>query len=213
MANTRPVFITFEGIEAAGKSTLIASLTDDLRSRGENVLVTREPGGTALGDAIRKIWADPAFAPVDPVAEALLVSAARAQHVAHVIAPAAKAGKLILCDRFFDSTIAYQGFGRGLDIEMLLELSLLATSRIAPDLTILLDLPAEMSVARIRARGDADRFETENVFFHETVRAGYHELVRRFPHRFHVIDATLSQAAVLADAHAAIDARRPTAMR
>src|SRR5580704_13293019 len=98
MAKSALVFITFEGIEAAGKSTLIASLSDDLRSRDENVLVTREPGGTPLGDRIREIWGDPASAPVDPVAEALLISAARAQHVAHVIGPAAKAGTTILCD-------------------------------------------------------------------------------------------------------------------
>ena len=149
MANPTAVFITFEGIEAAGKSTLIAALNDDLRARGENVLVTREPGGTPLGDHIRQIWRDPASA-IDPLAEALLMSADRAQHVATVIAPASRAGTTILCDRYFDATIAYQGFGRGLDIEMLLELSLLATSRVTPDLTLLLDIPPELSLARVR---------------------------------------------------------------
>ncbi len=109
------VFITLEGIEAAGKSTIIAALSDDLRASGENVVVTREPGGTPFGDRIREIWTDPASA-IDPLAEALLMSADRAQHVATVIAPAARAGRTILCDRYFDATIAYQGFGRGLDI-------------------------------------------------------------------------------------------------
>ena len=209
MAKPTAVFITFEGVEAAGKSTLIAALYDDLRSRGENVLVTREPGGTPFGDRIRQIWLDPASEGVDPLAEALLISSARAQHVAAVIAPAARRGETILCDRFFDATIAYQGFGRGLDVEMLLELSLLATSRIAPDLTLLLDIPVETSVERVRARGGAYRFEREDLAFHERVRAGYQDLVKRFPHRFVVLDGTLAPAALLAAAHAAIDARRP----
>jgi dTMP kinase len=208
MANLVAVFITFEGIEAAGKSTLIAALNDDLRARGENVLVTREPGGTPLGVRIRQIWRDPASA-IDPLAEALLMSADRAQHVATVIVPALRAGMTILCDRYFDSTIAYQGFGRELEIDMLLELSLLATSRVTPNLTLLLDIPAELSLARLNARGGADRMELEDLEFHERVRAGYHELVRRFPSRYVVLDGTAEPAAVLAAAHVAIDARRP----
>lgn len=211
MAKSAAVFITFEGIEAAGKSTLIAALSDDLRARGENVLVTREPGGTPFGDRIRQIWLDPASEGIDPLAEALLISSARAQHVAAVIAPAARRGTTILCDRFFDATIAYQGFGRGLDVEMLLELSLLATSRIAPDLTLLLEIPVEISAARVAARGGADRFERQNLGFHRRVREGYQDLVKRFPQRFVVLDATLSPADLLAAARAAIDVRRPAA--
>jgi dTMP kinase len=207
MANSTAVFISFEGIEAAGKSTLIAALNDDLRASGENVLVTREPGGTPLGDRIRQIWRDPASA-IDPLAEALLMSADRAQHVATVIAPALRAGTTILCDRYFDATIAYQGFGRGLDIEMLLELSLLATSRVTPDLTLLLDIPPELSLARVRARGEADRMELEDLAFHARVGAGYQELVKRYPQRFVVLDGTQPPAAVLAAAHAAIATRR-----
>jgi dTMP kinase len=209
MANATAVFITFEGIEAAGKSTLIAAVNDVLRSRGENVLVTREPGGTSFGDRIRQIWLDPANAGIDPLAEALLVNALRAQHVAEVIVPAARAGTTILCDRFFDATIAYQGFGRGLDIEMLLELSLLATNRIAPDLTLLLDIPAEISLARARSRGNLDRFEREDAAFHDRVRQGYLELARRFGHRFVLLDGTLPPERLKAAALAAIDARRP----
>lgn len=207
MANPTAVFITFEGIEAAGKSTLIAALNDDLRANGENVLVTREPGGTPLGDHIRQIWRDPASA-IDPLAEALLMSADRAQHVAAVIAPALRAGTTILCDRYFDATIAYQGFGRGLDIEMLLQLSMLATSRLTPDLTVLLDIPPEVSLARVAARGPADRMEREDVAFHGRVRAGYQELVKRFGHRFVVLDGTQPPDHVLTAAHQAIAARR-----
>lgn len=207
MPKSATVFITFEGIEAAGKSTLIAALNDDLRARGENVLVSREPGGTPFGERIRQIWRDPAGA-IDPLAEALLMNAARAQHVAQVIAPAARAGTTILCDRYFDATIAYQGFGRGLDIEMLLELSLLATSRVTPDLTLLIDIPPEVSLARVRARGPADRMEMEDLAFHTRVRAGYQELVKRFGQRYVVLDGTQSPAEVLAAAHVAIAARR-----
>jgi dTMP kinase len=116
---------------------------------------------------------------------------------------------MILCDRYFDATIAYQGFGRGLDIEMLLELSLLATSRVTPDLTLLVDIPSELSLARVHARGDADRMELEDLAFHERVRTGYQELVKRFNHRFVVLDGTLPVAEVLAAAHQAIAARRP----
>jgi dTMP kinase len=209
MANPAAVFITFEGIEAAGKSTLIAALDDDLRARGENVLVTREPGGTPFGDRIRQIWRDPASV-IDPLAEALLMSADRAQHVAEVINPALRAGVTVLCDRYFDATIAYQGFGRGLDIEMLLELSLLATSRVTPDLTLLLDIPADLSVARVRERGDMDRLEGEALAFHQRVQTGYMALVKRYPHRFVVIDGTLPPDLVLAAAHAAIALHRQT---
>lgn len=202
------VFITFEGIEAAGKSTLIAALANDLRLDGLNVLVTREPGGTPLGDGIRRIFLDPATA-VDPLAEALLMNASRAQLTAAVIAPAARAGTTILCDRFFDATIAYQGYGRGLDVEMLLELSLLATNRIAPDLTFLIDIPAALSRERLAARGDSDRLEREGLEFHERIRAGYWEIAARFKHRIVVLDGTLSPAAVAAAAIAVVRARRP----
>jgi dTMP kinase len=145
------------------------------------------------------------------LAEALLMSADRAQHVAEVIAPALRAGTTILCDRYFDSTIAFQGFGRGLDIDMLLELQLLATSRVTPNLTLLLDIPAEISMERVRARGAADRLEQEGIEFHQRVRTGYHELVKRFPHRYVVLDGTQTPAEVVARATAAIDARRPVA--
>jgi dTMP kinase len=201
------VFISFEGIEAAGKSTLIAALVDDLRLGGANVpLVTREPGGTSLGDVIRRIFLDPGNA-IDPLAEAMLMNASRAQLVADVVVPALREGRTILCDRFFDATVAYQGYGRGLDVEMLLELCLTATRRIAPDLTFLLDLPAELSLARMRARGGSDRLEREGLGFHERVRAGYLELARRFPARIVTLDGSASAAEVHAEARTVL-ARR-----
>jgi dTMP kinase len=209
-AETAAVFITFEGIEAAGKSTLIEALADDLRRTGASVLITREPGGTPLGDAIRRLFIDPATA-IDPLAEALLINASRSQLVADVIGPALRAGHDVLCDRFFDATIAYQGYGRGLDVEVLLEVSLIATRRIAPDLTFLLDLPAAVSAGRVRARGGADRLEREDEAFHGRVREGYRALAGRFPRRFVVLDATRPPAEVLASARGILAERRAAA--
>jgi dTMP kinase len=202
------VFITFEGIEAAGKSTLITALADDLRGSGVDVLVTREPGGTTLGDLIRGIFLEPA-AVIDPLAEAMLMNASRAQLVAQVIGPALRAGRTVLCDRFFDATIAYQGYGRGLDVEMLLELSLIATRRIAPNLTFLLDVAPEVSAERLLARGASDRLEREDRAFHERVREGYRQIAQRFPGRVVVLDAGGSAGDVAAAARAALAERRP----
>ncbi|MEA2666236.1 MAG: dTMP kinase [Candidatus Eremiobacteraeota bacterium] len=199
------MLVTFEGIEAAGKSTLIATLADRLRNTGEDVLVTREPGGTLLGDSLRALFVDPAYR-IDPVAEVMLLNASRAQLVGELIQPALKAGRTILCDRFFDATVAYQGFGRGLDVESLLELCLVATRRIAPDLTFLVDVPVEVSAARVRARGEADRLEREGAAFHARVREGYLQLAQRFG-RIVVLDGTLPPA-VLADSAFAVLADR-----
>jgi dTMP kinase len=202
------VFITFEGIEAAGKSTLIAALVDDLRARGVDVLVTREPGGTSLGDLIRGVFLEPASV-IDPLAEAMLMNASRAQLVADVIGPALRAGRTVLCDRFFDATIAYQGYGRGLDVEMLLELSLIATRRIAPDLTFLLDLPPAVSAQRLVVRGASDRMEREDEAFHTRVRDGYREIARRFPGRVVLLDGTRDPDEVAAVARTALAERTP----
>ncbi|MGB8267684.1 MAG: dTMP kinase [Candidatus Velthaea sp.] len=200
------MLITFEGIEGSGKSTLIATLASDLRERGVPVLVTREPGGTPLGDAVRTIFLDPRIR-IDPLTEALLINAARAQHVSEVIGPALKAGRIVLCDRFFDATIAYQGFGRGLDVELLLELCLIATQRIAPDLTFVLDVTPEISAARVAERGASDRLEREGIGFHHRVREGYLQLAERFG-RMHVIDATQSPESVAAAALIELEVRR-----
>ena len=207
--NWRDVLVTFEGIEGAGKSTLIAALAADARTRGETVLATKEPGGTPLGDAVRRLFVDPAFA-IDPLAEVMLVNASRAQLVADVIGPALKTGTTVLCDRFFDATVAYQGYGRGLDIEGLLEICLAATQRIAPNLTFLLDIPVALSRERVAARGGADRLEREGEAFHARVREGYLQMAKRFP-RIHILDGTAPAADVLAAARAELERRRATA--
>jgi dTMP kinase len=203
----RRVLVTFEGIEAAGKSTLIAALAARLRNRGDVVLVTREPGGTPLGDSLRELFVDPALR-IAPIAEVMLLNASRAQLVADVIAPALKDRAVVLCDRFFDATVAYQGFGRGLDVESLLEICLTATDRIAPDLTLLVDIPVEVSRARLKARGGADRLEREDADFHARVRLGYHELAKRFENRFVILDGTASPDVLAAAAFEAFERRR-----
>jgi dTMP kinase len=200
------VFITFEGIEGAGKTTLIAGLSAELATIGADVYVTREPGGTSMGDAVRSIFIDPGMR-IDPLAEAFLVNAARAQLVSERIAPALKTGSIILCDRFFDATVAYQGYGRGLDIEMLIRLSLIATQSIAPDMTFLLDIDAPLSHRRVAARGGTDRLEREDDDFHERVRQGYLQLAQRFG-RFIVLDGRLPAAELLAEALRIIVRRR-----
>ena len=200
------MLVTFEGIEAAGKSTLISALADDLTTRGDVVLVTKEPGGTPLGDSLRAVFLDPAVA-IDPVAEVMLLNASRAQHVADKIAPALKQGKIVLCDRFFDATIAYQGYGRGLDIEALLQICLVATHRIAPDLTFLIDIPVELSARRVRERGGADRLEREDAAFHARVRQGYLALAQRFP-RIAVLDGTQPPEVLVAAALREIEHRK-----
>jgi dTMP kinase len=189
------VFISFEGIEGAGKTTLIAGLAVELQSIGAEVHTTREPGGTAFGDAVRSIFVDPQ-ARIEPLAEAFLMNASRAQLVAEWIAPVLKTGAIILCDRFFDATVAYQGYGRGLDIEMLIRLSLVASQSIAPDLTFLLDIDAQTSHARVQARGGSDRVEQEGDEFHERVRRGYLDLAQRFT-RFIVLDGRESPQRLL----------------
>jgi dTMP kinase len=200
------VLVTFEGIEAAGKSTLIAALAATLRNRGDVVLVTREPGGTPLGDSLRALFLDPALR-IDPLAEVMILNASRAQLVADVIAPALRDRAVVLCDRFFDATVAYQGFGRGLEVESLLEICLTATSRIAPELTFLVDIPVEVSRERVRARGGADRLEREDAAFHDRVRLGYHALAKRFANRFVVLDGTASPDALAAAAFEAFERR------
>jgi len=187
------MFITFEGIEGSGKSTLLHLLSSELRERGADVLQTREPGGTPVGDRIRELFLDPAQR-IEPMAEVMLVNASRAQLCAEVIRPALRASKYVLCDRFYDATIAYQGYGRGLDIEELLSLCLAATSGLTPDLTFVLDLSPEMSHERVASRAEQggnaiDRLERESLAFHAAVREGYLDMARRWSTRFVVLDA------------------------
>ncbi len=200
------MFISFEGIEGSGKTTLIAALAAELRSSGAEVLETREPGGTSFGDAVRSIFINPATR-IDALAEAYLMNASRAQLVSERIAPALKTGCIILCDRFFDATVAYQGYGRGLDIEMLIRLSLVATQSIAPDMTFLLDIDPQTSRARMQARGAVDRIEREDEDFHARVRDGYRSLARRFD-RIVVLDGHQPTAALVSQTAQIIMRRR-----
>ncbi|MCY0965355.1 dTMP kinase [Parathalassolituus penaei] len=190
-------FITFEGGEGAGKSTNIQFCADWLSARGQEVLLTREPGGTPIAELIRsRLLKANHSESMDPLAELLLMFAARAQHVNRVIRPALQSGCWVLCDRFTDSTIAYQGFGRGLDLEQIATLKNMTHGDLAPDRTFLLDTPVEVGMARARGRGAAlgeetDRFEREQLAFFERVREGFQALAATNPH-FVTIDATQS---------------------
>src|SRR5579863_1407679 len=181
------VFITLEGVEGSGKTTQAAILGDALRKNGHSVTVTHEPGGTRAGEAIRAIFLDPAVS-LAVAAELLLVLADRAQHVREKLKPAIAAGNIVISDRYSDSTVAYQGYGRGFDLKLLGELNALASDGMRPDLTIVLDCPAEIGLARTRARvkGDVrgpDRFEGEELAFHHRVREGFLALARNEPDR------------------------------
>jgi dTMP kinase len=184
-------FITFEGGEGTGKSTQIARLAARLRARGIDPLVTREPGGTPLAEAIRSLLLDPARRP-EAWTEALLMVAARSELSSTVMRPALAAGEVVLCDRYGDSTLAYQGSGRGLDWDLLATLNRAATSGLTPDLTLLFDLDPEVGVRRREhASAEWNRLDREPLEFHRRVRAGYHRLAAAEPRRFTVLDATL----------------------
>ena len=189
------LFISFEGGEGCGKSTQIAALAARLTNRGIPVLTTREPGGCAIADAIRRILLNPANATLVPRAELLLYAAARAQHVDEVIQPALGQGTWVLCDRFTDATVAYQGGGRQLPPTTIETLNRIATDGLQPDLTLLLDLPVEEGLRRAIGRNDQDgtahegRFEAETLAFHQRVRASYRRLAENHE-RFRVIDAS-----------------------
>ncbi len=203
---TRGRFITFEGIEGCGKSTQIGLLADHLRAAGRNVVLTREPGGTPAAEAIRAILLDPAQDALSPTTELLLYAAARAQHVHQVIRPAVKAGAVVLCDRFADSTEAYQGGGRALSHETIDILRNIATDGMGPDCTILLDLPAAEGLARTRSRGELDRIEGEPLAFHERVRAAFLAIAAREPERVIVINAAASVEAIAGEIGPRMDA-------
>lgn len=188
-------FITFEGMESSSKTTQIQMLSNALEERSVDHLLTREPGGTPIGDQIRRLVLDPRNSAMTPVCELLLYAAARAQHIDNVIRPAVDAGRLVLCDRFRDATFAYQGYGRGLPLDLIDALHDLQTLSLRPDLTLLFDLDAAMALSRARARegrGHADqaRFEQEDLAFHERVRRGYLEMAENEKERIVVIDAS-----------------------
>lgn len=209
----RGVFITFEGSEGSGKTTQIRLLAGYLRRRGVRVVVTREPGGTAGAERIRRLllargrrWS--------PLAELLLVNAARALHVEEVVRPALARGAWVLCDRFTDATLAYQGYGRGLPPRAVRAANRLATGGLAPDRTLLLDLPVGRSLRRARRRAaDRSRFEDEPDRFHRRVRAGYGAIARREPRRVRRVRATGSRERVWEKVRSAVEDLLPPAAR
>lgn len=183
--------IVFEGIDGSGKSTQLVLLRDFLRRRGWEVLVTREPGGTAVGEEIRRVLLDPQYSDLHYRAEAFLYAAARAQLVATTVEPALAQGKLVLCDRFVDSTLAYQGYGRGLSLDYLQTLNGLATAGLQPDKVLIFDLPVDQGLRRVGKRSASDRLEQEPQPFHQRVRQGYLALAAANPQTHIILDASL----------------------
>lgn len=194
-------FIVFDGVDGAGKSTQLHRVADALREAGEDVLVTVEPGGTPIGEAVRELLLSPVHREMTPLAEVFLFCASRAQHCDEVIRPALESGKIVLCDRFSAATFAYQGYAGEVGEERVVRLNAEATRGLVPDITILLDLPPEQ--ARERRLGDGggnagDRIERNSLSFHRRVREGFHEYARRYPDRTCLVDASGSEDEVFA---------------
>ena len=206
-------FITFEGGDGTGKSTQIKALERHLAARGRSFVSTREPGGTPLGKLIRQALLEVGKQPIGSPTELFLYLADRAQHVQDVILPALDSAKIVLCDRYTDSTLAYQGYGRGIDLKVLRELNRIADRGVRPDLTLLFDCPVELGLSRTAKRlaeedagaGREDRFEREKLEFHEKVRAGFLELARAEPERFRIIDASRPMVEVTREIKSVID--------
>lgn len=206
LIHMRGHFITLEGIEGAGKTTQRTAVADWLRAAGLDVLVTREPGGSEIAERIRSLLLDPANTGMHPDTELLLMFAARAEHLRRRILPALAAGTWVVCDRFTDATYAYQGGGRGVPVARIAALEQLVQGERRPDLTLLLDLPAALGLARARGRSAPDRFESEQIEFFERVRDAYRNRATAEPARFRRIDAAREPAAVAADSLAAVAA-------
>ncbi len=200
------MFITLEGIEGSGKTSQIKPLVDFFKTQGICCVTTREPGGTIVGRKIRAILLDPENKDIDPVTELFLYNADRRQHINQIIIPALSSGKTIVCDRYFDATIAYQGYARGLNISLIKQLHELATENLKPDITFLLDLNPEIGLKRAwkqvqnSQRTDMEtRFEKEKLSFHEKVRKGYLDIASLEPDRFKIIDASQNITCVKQD--------------
>jgi dTMP kinase len=185
-------FITLEGIEGVGKSTALEVIRKVLEAKGRDVVVTREPGGTAIGEKVRDILLSTQNGEMSALAELFLLLAARTQHLVEVVSPALTVGKCVVCDRFFDATFAYQGAGRGLDTSTIEAATALISPFYVPTLTFLLDAPVEVGLKRIKTRAQTDRFEEQNKAFFEKIRASYLNRARLEPRRFSVIDASQS---------------------
>lgn len=201
------LFITFEGGEGVGKSTQIDRLKQSLEGAGHRVVLTREPGGTPIAERIREVLLDPDNEGMAPMAELMLYEAARAQHVGELIRPALDAGSIVLCDRFSDSTTAYQGAGRALDLNDVEILHHQATGGLMPDITLLLDLDPEIGLTRAKGEGVGDRIEKESIEFHTRVREGFLAIAKRSPERVHVLNADQSVDAIADAVHAIVEDR------
>lgn len=200
---TRGFFITFEGVEGCGKTTQLHLLRDFLAGTGYAVTATREPGGTPLGDSIRKLVLDAAADPIDSKAELMLYEASRAQHMEEVVGPALSRGHIVLCDRFGDATVAYQGYAQGLPVDCIETLNRFTSGNRSPDLTLLIDCPVELGLERTRIRAARtgpgmaeDRFEQKDLSFHHRVRQGYLEIARRNGNRFIIVDGSRDPDAI-----------------
>jgi dTMP kinase len=198
MTKTYPgIFISLEGPEGAGKSTQLKILSKQLEAVGYKHVLTRDPGGTGLGKQIRRIVLNPDNQ-IEKIAELLLYQADRAQNVAEVIKPALEQGHVVFCDRYTDSTLAYQGYGRGMSLELIEQLNAVATSGLKPELTVLFDLPSEEGLARLHP-GSQDRLEREALEFHQRIRQGYKQLIETEPERWQVLDASKPLTTVQAE--------------
>ncbi len=212
-------FITFEGVEGCGKTTQIKLLSELLTTRGISTVLTREPGGCPIADKIRAILLDAENRSMSPLAELMLYAAARAQHVTEVIYPALESGKIVLCDRFCDATVAYQSFGRGIDRSVIDNLNTQACQGVSPDLTVLVDCDPSVGLERARRRIEAtrgpreERFELEALAFHHRVRDGYRQLAADQPDRFLVIDGSDSIKNIYATISKQVLTRIPEALR
>ncbi len=203
------LFVTFEGGEGSGKSTVLKKVDALLREAGYETVLSREPGGTPISEEIRNVILDRKNTNMDPRTEALLYAASRRQHLVEKIWPALKEGKIVLCDRFLDSSLAYQGGARGLGIDEILKVNEYATEGTLPDLTILFDIEPEKGLARIAANQgrEVNRLDLEKLSFHEGVRATFQSLAQRFPNRYVVIDASQPLENVVTNAYKAIKSR------
>ncbi len=219
MASTRPgrasrpgIFVALEGGEGAGKSTQIQLLAAWLADRGYEVVVTREPGATPAGERIRALLLDPTTE-LDEHAEALLYAADRAEHAARVVRPALARGTVVLSDRYIDSSVAYQGYGRGLDPDVVSRISRWATGELVPDLSVLLDLPVAAARQRLLARGGTDRLESEADAFHERVRSGFRRVAAADPARYAVVDGSAEVEQVAEQVRGAVEQLLPAQTR
>lgn len=195
-------FISFEGPDGAGKTTALNSIVADLTPQlNDNLVVTREPGGNRISEAIRDIILDRKNTEMDDRTEALLYAAARRQHIVETIMPALKSGKMVLCDRYVDSSVAYQGAGREIGVDEVYQMNLFATDGLLPDLTIYFDVPSEIGLRRIMTHrtDEINRLDVEQLSFHKRVRASYLKIAEQNPQRIQVIDATQSKAKVVSD--------------